>query len=51
MIYVNKFGLLKIVDESHNLMDESVDFFSKIPEETIEILDYRNSDEAKLIVK
>jgi hypothetical protein len=34
MIYVNKFGVLKIVDESHDL-------FNEIPEETIEMLDFR----------
>lgn len=36
MIYINKFGTLKIVDESYDL-------FNGIPEETIEILDYMNS--------
>lgn len=36
MIYVNKFGVLKIVDESNDLFDS-------IPEETIEIVDYRKS--------
>jgi hypothetical protein len=36
---VNKFGVLKIGNESSDL-------FSEIPEETIEILNYRNSNEA-----
>jgi hypothetical protein len=34
MIYINKYGVLKIVDESYDLFDE-------IKEETIEVLDYR----------
>jgi len=37
MIYVNKFGILKIVDESDYWYDE-------IPEETIEILDFIESN-------
>jgi len=38
MIYVNKNGVLKIVDESYDLFDS-------IPEETIEMIDYRISNE------
>jgi len=33
MIYVDKFGVLKIVDEGYDL-------WNSIPEETIEIVDY-----------
>jgi hypothetical protein len=38
MIYVNKFGVLRIVDELGELEDSS----SEIREETMEMTDYRN---------
>jgi hypothetical protein len=38
MIYVNRFGMLKIADESDDL-------FGEIPEETIDFLDNRKPSE------